>query len=188
MYTEKAEQKLTSTLLNSFLCFLFVVVKLLCFFSLETHLLHGHLCLDNSKWSISMDTSFIYIYLLFFFKIIILWYCYLRYIFCVWESPGGSGHHWCMRSHWGKEMKRLICTKKFCTSKQQRQSFTLSLLLNDYTNIPEDFGTNLFTSTITKMCIRLFQESTGKYNYFLMSSHQMVLLFFLTKYFLRLTS
>lgn len=85
-------------------------------------------------------------------------------------------------------MKRLICTKKFCTSKQQRQSFTLSLLLNDCNNIPEDFGTNLFTSTITKMCIRLFQESTGKYNYFLMSSHQMVLLFFLTKYFLRLTS
>lgn len=187
MYTEKAEQKLTSTLLNSFLCFLFVVVKLLCF------LVQKHICcMVIYVWTIpneafSMDTN--YIYLLFFFQnhYIMVLLSTLHFL-CVWESPGGSGHHWCMRSHWGKEMKRLICTKKFCTSKQQRQSFTLSLLLNDCNNIPEDFGTNLFTSTITKMCIRLFQESTGKYNYFLMSSHQMVLLFFLTKYFLRLTS
>lgn len=131
---------------------------------------------------------YIYIFTFFFQNHYIMVLLSTLHFLCVWECPGGSGHHWCMRSHWGKEMKRLICTKKFCTSKQQRQSFTLSLLLNDYTNIPEDFGTNLFTSTITKMCIRLFQESTGKYNYFLMSSHQMVLLFFLTKYFLRLTS
>lgn len=84
MYTEKAEQKLTSTLLNSFLCFLFVVVKLLCF------LVQKHICcMVIYVWTIPNEafqwTPIIYIYF-FFFKIIILWYCYLRYIFCVCEK------------------------------------------------------------------------------------------------------
>lgn len=85
MYTEKAEQKLTSTLLNSFLCFLFVVVKLLCFI-VQKHIC----CMVIYVWTIPNEafqwTPIIYIYFFFskslYYGIVI----YVTFSVCVRKS------------------------------------------------------------------------------------------------------